>query len=231
MNKLHRIAAVAVALVMASTLLVGCGGRNEEDIQNKISTVAKGCEKIIASESGDIFTYATLKVEKEIEGLFKNCSSETYVKYFLNGDSLDFSLSETYYTMEDEQKVAGDTYVFEKEGDLMVEFKNEVGDYAQTAPDIFEEIRIDFESADVESAAAEKLGKGVSRYTFVMTDDFANGFDREGNGDSVDCTKVVYTYDIDVMSILSKITKEYTYTLTHGGESQEMVIFVDIKTE
>lgn len=231
MNKLQRIAAFGAALVMASTLLAGCGSRNEKDIQSKISIVAEGCEKTLASESGDIATYETLKVEKEIDGVIKNSSSETYVKYFLGADGLDFSLSKSYYTMKDEQKVVGDTYTFEKEGDVMIELTNGVGAYAQSAPDIFEEIRIDFESTDVERAKAEKLGKGVSKYTFVMTDDFANSFDREENGDSLDCTKVVYTYDVDVMSILSNITKEYTYTLTHGGETQEIVIFVDIKPE
>lgn len=232
MNKLHKIAALAVALIISSTLFLGCdSAKIEEQKASNISAVKVGCDKTLAKETGDISVYQMLKVEKEIDGVVKNVSEETYAKYVKTENGTDFSLTKYIYDIIDEEPVATEVHTVEKIGDQIIELKNGVGDFVDSAPDIFEEIYINFDSTEVASTALEDLGKGVNRYTFVMTDDYANSFDRGENGDSVDCTKVVFTYDVDVMSVLSKITKEYTYTLTYGGETQEMVIFVDIKTE
>ncbi len=228
MKRFCKIAAFCLALVMAAVIACGCGAK--ENYDEALAAVKAGCDKFLAVDIGNIFTYKTVKVENEIEGLIWNGSEETNVKFSKDGEDHDFFLRRYVYIGAQEPTLDS-YYSFEKVGDTMVELINGVGGVAQTAPEIFTDVYLDFESSDIKSAEVKNLGKGEWEYKFVMSGEFANGFDREENGAKFDCTSVVLVYYIDVMSNLSNITKEYTYTLTYEGESQTVVEFFDIKTE
>lgn len=226
MNRLYRIAALGAALALASTVLVGC--RNEKDISEKLSIISESCEKTVTQESGEILIYKTLKVDTDIEGVAENSSEETYIKYANNTGDPDFTINRTSTVNASEQS---SSYEFVKEGDILIELYDGVGNFAQTAPDIFEGIRLDFDVSDIESIEVTSLSKGVKEYNILMTDEYADTFDSESDGTVIDCTKVVYCYYIDSMLELSNILRETTSTLTHNGESQTMVEFIDAKID
>ena len=228
MKRFCKIAAFCLAFVMITIVAVGCG--NKRNFDDSVAFVKAGCDKIITADVGNIFTYKTVMAEKQIEGLIEDGSEETNVKFSRNGEDYDFLLRRYVYSGGEAAALVSQ-YSFEKVGETMVELVNGVGGLAESAPEIFTEVYLNFESADIESAQVKDLGKGEWEYKFLMSEKFANGFDREENGANFDCTKVVLVYYVDVMSNLSNITKEYTYTFTYEGESQTVVEFFDIKTE
>lgn len=227
MKALLRTAALLAAFVLVCTM--SACGRNEAAIAESLDAVKESCKVEAEAKSGEICIYKTIKLDTDIEGIAQNSSIETYIKYVNETGDPDFALTET-------TKIAtsnnSSTRTFEKEGELMLELVDGVGNFATEAPDIFEELHANFEVQDVESSDVVATGyKGIKEYKFVMTSEYANSFDTERDGAVLDCIAVKYTYSIDGSKDIATILREYTYTITYDGQSQTLVEVVDVKPQ
>ena len=226
MNRFLKIVSLGMALFIGATLLVGC--RDEKDITQKIELVFEASDKAISDENGEILIYKTVKLDKDIEGVLVNTSEDTFVQFRNNIDEPDFELTRDYSESGAEKSTQ---YQFVKEGDVMIELFDGRGDYAEVAPDIFEEFKLTFTAADVDYIEVTAKEKGFKEYKFYMTEAYINTFDSEADGLTKDCTDIAYGYYVNNYKNLSNVLREYVYTVTYNGEAQQLIEFVDAKID
>lgn len=226
MNRFLKMLSLALVLLIGVALFAGC--RNEKDISEKLDLIFEACDKAIGDESGEILIHKTVKLNTDIEDILESSTEETFVQFRNNSGEPDFNLTRDYSATNSDSV---SNYEFAKEGEVMIELFDGSGDYATEAPDIFEEFRVKFTASDVESIEITTQEKGFKEYKLYMKSSYANGFDSEADGLTKDCISVAYCYYVDNYKNLSNILREYVYTVTYEGESQELVEFIDAKID
>ncbi len=222
MNRITKIAALTTALCLAATMTVGC--RNEKQISNDLAVAIGGSELLLALESGEIMLYESVKLDTDVEGHAVNSVTESYVKYAMNGDALEYDLGATV------TRVVGGaitSYDARFENGTFTQTLNHkpVSTDEMPEPDLFERFRIDFTAADVENIDTAQV-QGATLYIVTMGADYVDGFDTETDGVKYDCTEMVYNYYVDGAGVLRQVLSEQTATLTTtDGNSQQVVKF------
>ena len=222
MNKFLRGACFAAALVISASTLFGC----KKDISEELSIITEVSDEALGITEGEILVNETIKVEKAIEGVVQNGNIETYVVFSNGPENPDFELQRNEYAGDSE---IAPVYTFVKSGEIMFELFDGVGEEVDTAPDIYEALRIDFDADDIKSLESSIAEKGNTCYTLTMIGDYADKYDSSADGADFDCTEVVICYYINSLGKLTKRTCEITSTLTVNGEAQTVTRFIESK--
>lgn len=186
--------------------------------------VKASSEWAVSLESGEILVHESVTVDENIEGGYVNRSSETYVR-FSGENASDFELKSTS-SVDGAESV---TYELIKDGDRILALENGEGDFVDGAevPDIFENLRVEFEATNIKDASVEIGLKGVKSYKLTMNKEYTDSFDSETDGVLYDCTGLIYTYYVNPHGELEKAVYETTASITCGDMVQNVVTVVD----
>ena len=218
MKRIWKIAALALSISVVCAGLMSC--RNENKMTEELSAVKSGIEKTRALGSGEVMVYATFKPEKEVEGTLLTSVTESYAK-FLNSGTLEYDFTETTkFTSGDDMKSYEATV---ENGTTIVSRDGVVVDPSE-APDIFSAFNIDYEVADIDKIEVIDAGE-QTLYTVTMKDSYAAKADHSENGVDYKGRKVRFNYYLDLAGTARKVVSEYTYEVTVGGGTQNVVVF------
>ena len=227
MNKFCRIAALGVAVLLSASMLFGC--RDEKDIADKFAIINESCDRALSLESGEILIYDTVKLDKDVEGVAQNGTTETYIVFENAPEDPHFGLERTEIL---DARDTASKYELIKNDKAVIEFIDGVGKELAIdteMPDIFEIFRINFDVSDIEDVTVTLLDKGIRAYALTMSDEYANKYDFNEEGISSDCTDVVICYYISSVKDFGNVTFEITSKLTADGETQTVTRFIDAK--
>jgi len=229
MKSTLRIAAAVAALAMTAAMTAGC--RNEKQIEESLAAALAGSELLLTQESGEIMIYESVKLDRDVEGHAVNSVTESYTKFAVTGDELEYDLGATVTRV-----VGGAITSYDAcyENGKFEQFLNlePIPESEMARPDIFDRFRIGFTAADVEKVEAAELEGGVTFYAMTMKNAYADSFDTETDGVKYDCKRVVYNFYLNADGILGQVLGEQKATLTDAeGKSQDVVKFTQATYE